>query len=478
MERTARMLFDACGTNAEQKKWLSVSDSGEFTSTPDLMHCVRRVAVEAEKDRVPDNVGIVHISQTQNHVRLQMLEGILGRHYSAVERKQLDSATFISNSSMIAIEGAKLLLVIIDETEKVAGKTKARLHRTAERTLGVPLICMTLERLEEKLSGTICPDDITLNDLHAKIDFMLGHTKIDRPELRGVLEGGNYMIIGAHVAHTNNDKVHSPSISALVASKNASCLQYSGSVRVQRETSTDGGTPKLDIDHLQNMMVELFKQWKNQEAPPSQLLFFRDRISFDDALSRAEFRQIQRAYTAAFPHVQTELEIAYIVVNKNTALTYEPAQWPDDTKVTPKGDFLATGDDIAKYRYYIVGTNMKNTEKLADIVSSLQTNAPAVTNNTQTGALNASSQLNPNNRTSKALPLMYADKLARRVHDYFRHEVPFPKAQPGIANDPDARAARAAQEQDAVQQIQRFLGMTDERQRPWASELDGSMFFL
>lgn len=95
------------------------------------------------------------------------------------------------------------------------------------------------------------------------------------------------------------------------------------------------------------------------------------------------------------------------------------------------------------------------------------------TNRQQTGHLNSSSQLNPNNRTSKALPLTYAGKLAHRVHDYFRFDLELPEVK--REHNP---AARDTHRLAVVQKVQSFLKVTDERQRPWKRDLDGSMFFL
>ncbi|KAF3043758.1 hypothetical protein E8E12_009742 [Didymella heteroderae] len=92
-----------------------------------------------------------------------------------------------------------------------------------------------------------------------------------------------------------------------------------------------------------------------------------------------------------------------------------------------------------------------------------------------TGHLNASSQLNPNNRTSKALPLTYASKLAHRVHDYFRFNLELPEVKKEHKNEPEVRKPL---ELEAVRKVKSFLKITYERQRPWKSELDGSMHFL
>lgn len=284
------------------------------------------------------------------------------------------SEAIINYSSLIAIKGARLLLVVIDTSGQPDGeakKTIARLHWTAETKLGVPLICTTLDSLRAKMLGAISITEYIPNDLYAKIDCMLGYTKIERHGFRDALGDDNLIVLGAHLAHTSNSKSHSPSIAALVASKNASGLQHAGTVRIQRATEADARRPSLKIERFIDMMLELFKEWEHQDVPPSRMIFFRDSVDFDNTITRAEFRQIHQAHTKAFPRAQHKLEIACVVVNKNTALTYVYTDAPNDLEVTPVADYLATGDTNAKHRYHIAHSDMKNLSKetLADIVS-------------------------------------------------------------------------------------------------------------
>lgn len=372
LKSTATELFQECGTNIIQKKWLSVSDeSVSFASTPHLMSCVRQPTVEGD---IKGKIGIVQVGFKEESMWVQCLESALKRRYSKVERKRLISSTIINQTAMIELKEAKVLIVVLSEDDWTTTPLKqivARLHRTADTDLGVPLICTTLSRLGRKICEAIRPTAYIPTDLYAKIDCLLGSTKIDHPELRSSLDGGNLMIVGAHVAHIGNGKVYCPSIAAMVASKNAAGLQYSGSVRIQPGTVADARKPKLEIEQFDKMMLELFKQWENQKAPPSRMLFFRDSIDFDNAISRVECEKIQQAYTTAFPTVHSTLEIAYVVVNKNTALTYKHTDASTESKVIPIDDYLATGDANAKYRYYIVDMDMNMSKtKLADIVGS------------------------------------------------------------------------------------------------------------
>lgn len=69
--------------------------------------------------------------------------------------------------------------------------------------------------------------------------------------------------------------------------------------------------------------------------------------------------------------MRTKLELAYVVVNKNTALTYDYVNASEIAEVVPVDDYLATGDTNAKHRYYAVHVDMADMPKarLADIIS-------------------------------------------------------------------------------------------------------------
>jgi hypothetical protein len=337
-----------------------------------MMSCVRQSTIEKTDNRI----GIVQIDSAENDLYALCLEEGLKHRYSIVGRKQLNASTLINHSSLVAIKNAQLILVVINASERSKieiERTVALLHRTAELEIGIPVICTTSTRLEKKVHTFIKPLQYVPTDLYAKIDCMLGQTYFDRSQLRDHLQGGNVMVVGAHTAHwppSNENAKYHPSIAAIVASKNPDGLQYAGSIRIQRATDTDAPNSNLAIEDLSGMMVELLEQWKVPDnQPPSRLIFFRDSIAFDNTISRAEIRQLHFAYKPVFPN--HTLQIAYVVVNKNTALSYSYTDSPNNSKAVPVADYLATGDSHAKHRYYVLHNEVQglSTQQLADIVS-------------------------------------------------------------------------------------------------------------
>lgn len=295
---TGLMLIHSCGTLSSDpsQTWLKTSQPEYFNTTPKMMSFVHKPTNEK---KIKTTIGIVQVnSSAESDACVENLHDGLEHRYTMVVRKQVNAATLINYSSMINIKGTDLLLVIIENTnrpKKESEETIARLHRTAETEIGIPIICTTSTRLQERMNGVIVPKDYIPTSLCAKINYLLGHTKVDQSSLCDIIKGGNVIVVGAHLAQMGNGKEHCPSIAAMASSTDASGLQYAGSVRLQGATMAGTREPKLDIDRFEDMMLELFEQWTHQDEPPSRMIFFRDSINFGNAISRAEVRKIQQA---------------------------------------------------------------------------------------------------------------------------------------------------------------------------------------
>ena len=124
---------------------------------------------------------------------------------------------------------------------------------------------------------------------------------------------------------------------------------------------------------------------------------FRDSIDFDDLIvdeERASVKRVTNEFFARKYHNQNNIDVklTYIVVKKNTKLEYVPVDKPDRTHAQPLDDYLAEGDNIGKYRYYIMTDEAhRGSNRLANLTS----------------CLNESSQLTPQyEQTAKAFPLL------------------------------------------------------------------------
>jgi hypothetical protein len=216
-------------------------------------------------------------------------------------------------------------------------------------------------------------------------------------------------------------------------------------------------------------MQGLFEGWKraNKGKLPTELIFFRDSIDFEDVIIQTELQEIQSAYShVTAPAKRSEIYVTYIVVNKNQKLQYKSSNTPAAGKTTPVSDYFAEDDNIGKYRYYVIRNDAGRTD------------LPTLTR-----CLNESSQLTSQyEQTAKALPLLYASKLSERVHSYFRYD---PKAVTEI--EPVKRKSgeitrRTEAEDAAVAKVNTLLTSNAERglsaMGPWKASLDGTMFYL
>lgn len=461
---------------ANVKPWLDVSKPGSLLRLSSLKPSARQHEIEP----IQSHIGLLQIDDPGEGYYGNVLEWGLNLRYQSVTRKSLNSADAITDPAKMRTGEVQLLIAMVNDLGDTTNRVKdvksiiARLHRAAEIDLGLPLICTTYSHLKTRIEKTVTPRDHIPTDMYAKIDYMLG---LPRPGQTKPLSDGDTMIVGAHVISQapNGEKLpYHPTITAVVASKDTAALRYNGSVRIQsatrketvpvkdpNEPTTYSRTIREGIEHLGDMMRELFKQ--RNGSKPTRILFFRDSVDFDNNVVRTEIQYICDAYKTEYP--DTELLLTYIVVNKNTAITYKTVDEPDTTKVVPEFDYLATGDSHAKHRYYVVCNDMN--EIPANLANF-------------TGRLNASFPLNPHGQTSKALPLLHASKLACRVRDYFYYDVPEVKISRAKKPTSDSLELESLEEDRANKDIKEYLGINDPeaRQLPWKEQLDGTMFFL
>lgn len=421
----------------------------KFLSVSALKTSLSSNQVQVEQSKI----GVLEIDDTgiEHYVRslAEALELRYGR--GNVTHKTLILREAIVTTSEMQRDGVKLIVAIIPDLNNLSiEKTKetiAHLHRAAEIDAGLPLLCMTAKHLRARFLKTVVANNYIPSDLYAKIDLMLGHTLPGQAPLEAPLADSNTIIVGVHVTSKSDRNHIRPSVAAVVASRDAFAIQYAGSVREQANEDifkkADGEdimkAQKAEIKQLSEMMKEVFSQWRGET--PTRMIFFRDGIDFDNAATKQEIEHILDGYNAVFPG--SKLEITHVVVNKNTALEYKTVATPATNKVVPKFDYLAVGDKNAKHRYYVLHNDSEmGAPKLAEF----------------TGRLNSSFPLNRHGQTSKALPLLHAAKLARRMTDYLLCDKDTQKPVPKTLSAIDSPLSK--------------------RQLPWKEELDGSMFYL
>jgi plasmid maintenance system killer protein len=483
MSRVYRLTHRQSGGS---EPWLKGKTGSERFTTSPVISVDAKEYIEPTKGEPRQSVRLVYVRSptgTVNQDLMIKLEAGLKHHnFSLVGKfQELDGKHVFDGSLEIETGKATLLLAVIGvgHTKKVA----VTLQKYADRKLGTHMVCLTevsiANRIDEATRhGGVAHIPATIR---AKINHKLGKQTFARAELQDLLRGRSIMVAAAHIAHLGEKEKYYPSIASVVGSHNDSSLQFSGSVRLQRTTKAlNDATPQQDIrqysankiEHLESMMQGLFEQWKkvNEGKLPTELIFFRDGIDFDDIAIQAELEELQSAYALVSPaQKRPSLNITYIVVNKNTRLQYKYSNTPAAGKTTPVSDYFAEGDNIGKFRYYVIRDDAGRT------------NLPTLTR-----CLNESSPLTSQyEQTAKALPLLYASKLSKRVHSYFRYH---PKAvteiEPVKRKVGDVRR-RIKAEDEAVVKVNELLKLENKSKEsnesnmgPWKASLDGTMFYL
>jgi hypothetical protein len=295
---------------------------------------------------------------------------------------------------MPRIDG-QMIFAIVDDCRQSKADTQnilAKLRQFSDLESGVPLVCSTTSHLTRLFKGRLSASGRYFpTSLRRKINCKLGGTNV-ATNLGHVPKTTDLMIVGAHTAHQYGTKFYCPSVSAVVASTDATGVQYLGSSQIHTTTTfelvRDGSNTRCQksaITSLHDMMINRFKAWKTSQSPPTHLLFFYDSVDLEDARGRCESdcTAIRTAFDTVFPH-DCSPAITYVVVNKNSRTIYtHPQQSNDDTEAP--FDYLAEGADQAKYRYYVLKNDVGwKKADLASLVSRFAlTHLPSSRSNLQ-----------------------------------------------------------------------------------------------
>lgn len=254
------------------------------------------------------------------------------------------------------------------------------LYQHSERR-GVPITVVDGQELQQQLNYAkeLSNDSMKANpsfplSLNAKLRVMTGISTFgNNVTIKfGDLTSG-LMIVGAHIRYpstttgqknpgTKLDRYH-PAITAVVASTNESSVFFPGTVRFQRRIDTfDTGTqkyqPELRLMYLRTMMEAGFRAWDDRSKTPTKLLFHRSGINFDNRILKEECSEIRDAFSTVYPSSAKDLQLTYVVVNKNAMLTHGSPHTPTpeniDDPIKPKYIVRLSEDGFNKHEYYVI----------------------------------------------------------------------------------------------------------------------------
>ncbi|CAO2647515.1 Nn.00g084370.m01.CDS01 [Neocucurbitaria sp. VM-36] len=391
------------------------------------------------------------------------------------------------------------IIAIIDthgRTNSEIQHIQAELHKFGERKIGAVTYCTTRSTLQE----SIARNEAITKEKGIKNGFPQGVL-----ERLHVMHGGqmyasspwnsvsdavpqlgqdqNVMIFGAHIAHPDAQGAeHCPSVAAVVASIDADQAQFHGEVRLQptsakpiRKNNRLKHPVQAEILGLAEMVDKRLRAWnpERMEGAP-KVIFFRHSI---DLSERQIFHNEMKTIASKIKEVFFEktVSLTYIVVNKAA-------------KSTPHGESSDlkwfTTEEGSKYRCYIIEGPVKQNIKTLNCSNK---DFAHLTRN-----LNNSYQLGKNAKVDIALPVHYAQKLARRTFDYFhfaqsnRYDT-----MPGLLRAlPHADEDAHKDDEDMTRLIKEYLHIQEarnvpemqrfeiEQTNPWSKELNEKMFYL
>ncbi|KAF1831649.1 hypothetical protein BDW02DRAFT_606010 [Decorospora gaudefroyi] len=391
------------------------------------------------------------------------------------------------------------IIAIIDErgrSKEEIRYLRAEMQKFGNKKVGAVVQCMNKRDLETDLDKTTgFPTHLPIGILQ-RLNVMHGNTNFAVKKLPEWADR-KLMVVGAHISNPGSGAAAScPSVATVVGSVDATLMHYPGSARLQptlRSTTWRHGRKndklKYEVESqildLESMMKERIQAWIDQqgqtEAP--HIIFYRhSNRDFDLAIRQAEMTAIQNACNEFdWGNGGSAPTFGYMLINKN-------AHYPSPYR-NPAADTFAAH---AAHTFNITDGSAKRTgHKYQYYVQSIPGDALKGTHyDTLTRYLNGNYQLDKNADVAIALPVHYAQKLARRMYDYFRFAAT--NSYDGLSSVQrrleyaDERAAENDGQMTAMMNeyllnygtvVASCVG-APERRNPWLGQLDGKMFYL
>ncbi|KAI4606158.1 hypothetical protein J4E83_010179 [Alternaria metachromatica] len=441
----------------EGMKLLVDKDIGEMNSLRFPSNETKRVdrnPVEGPKTGATIKCGIIYVRP--NGMRSTDFESFakslvtrLDAH-AALNQEQQILALDLSHTSPIAcIPDVKSLLVLREDTiEEIRafydskvdtiiavvderGRNKqevryirAELQKFGNRKLGAVVLCVNRKHLEPGADQTTgLPAPLPLGILQ-KLNALQGDPNFV-PEKLLNLETANkrLMIVGAHISHSGSAAAAScPSVAALVGSVDEALIHYTASARLQTTLNVtswkkDWGTSELKYEvesqilDLSSMMRERIEAWKGKQGATNapHIVFYRhsNQSNSEDVVQR-EIAAIEAACKVFTWDDGNTTTFDYVLVNRN-AHVFSSYRNNSSEEFSPNAAHEFNIADSAgqagyKYQYYVWDTPGKLlTGEQCKIL---------------TRHLNSNFQ-QKNAKLAIALPVHYAQKLAKRMYEYF-----------------------------------------------------------
>ena len=324
--------------------------------------------------------------------------------------------------------GPDTIIAIIDDR----GRSKQHVHfirselqKFGNRKVGAVVQCFNRIDLEVRPGRSMhLPIGALqrINVMHGNKNFVVQDVA-ELPDRR-------LMIVGAHISHPGSGAATScPSVASLVGSVDEDLMQYPGSARLQPTLKAafwrnNPNLPKLkhevesQILDLKSMMMERIEAWVNKQgkAHAPHIVFYRhSNQAYDEDVIQKEITEIQQACTEFTDWQHTKITFSYVLVNKN-ADAHSPYQAYSkavfDKSAKNKFNITECGQKGVgyKYQYHVQNVSEQHVLSIGQ-------------HRTLTRHLNANYQLGKNDNIAIALPVHFAQKLAKRMYDYFRFAV-------------------------------------------------------
>ncbi|GAB0095688.1 Protein argonaute-2 [Sergentomyia squamirostris] len=207
----------------------------------------------------------------------------------------------------------EILLVVIPEFGKVYQKVKT----SAETKYGVLTQCVkhkTVETVAQRRNDQIVGN--ILLKINSKLNG-LNHRIMSSNKL-GVLQDGNFIVVGADVTHPSPEQRDIPSIVGVAASYDEDGFQYTGMWRIQ----VPGKEKILDLATIMEDHLKFYRE--KRKTLPHTIIYYRDGVGEGDFKNMLdiEFQAIRNAAALLQPNYKPK--IVFIIVQKRHHTRFFP----------------------------------------------------------------------------------------------------------------------------------------------------------